>query len=43
MERIGDVTGYPRSERVGNGYRYYYNGGKLSMVLPLCGSICHKD
>ncbi|HEX7164922.1 MAG TPA: hypothetical protein VF223_27225 [Trebonia sp.] len=36
MERIGDVAGYPRSERVGNGYRYYYNDGKLSMVLPLC-------
>jgi len=43
MERIGDVTGYPRSERVGDGYRYYYNGGKLSIDLPLCGSICHKD
>lgn len=28
---------------VGNGYRYYCNGGKLSMDLPLCGSICHKD
>ena len=34
MERIGDVAGYPRSERVGSGYRYYYNAGKLSMDLP---------
>jgi aminocarboxymuconate-semialdehyde decarboxylase len=34
MERIGDVSGYPRSERVADGYRYYYNGGKLSMDLP---------
>jgi hypothetical protein len=25
------------------GYRYYYDGGKLSMILPPCGSICHKD
>lgn len=34
MERIGDTPGYPRSERVADGYRYYYNGGKLSMDLP---------
>jgi hypothetical protein len=31
MERIGAAAGYPRSE--GNGYRYYYNGGKLLMDL----------
>ena len=43
MERIGAVAGYPRSERVGNGYRYYYNGGKFLMDLPQFGSICHKD
>jgi aminocarboxymuconate-semialdehyde decarboxylase len=34
MERLGEVSGYPRSERVGDGYRYYYNGGRLSMDLP---------
>jgi aminocarboxymuconate-semialdehyde decarboxylase len=34
MERLGQVDGYPRAERVGDGYRYYYNNGKLSMDLP---------
>ena len=34
MEHIRDVAEYPRSERVGNGYRHYYNGGKLFMNLP---------
>jgi hypothetical protein len=30
-------------ERDGNGYRYYYNGGKFLMDLPQFGSICRKD
>jgi aminocarboxymuconate-semialdehyde decarboxylase len=34
MERLGDVNGYPRAEHVADGYRYYYNNGRLSMDLP---------
>ena len=32
-ERLLDATGYPRSERVGDGYRIHYNDGKLSTSL----------
>jgi aminocarboxymuconate-semialdehyde decarboxylase len=34
MERLGELSGYPRAERVGAGYRYYYNAGRLTMDLP---------
>lgn len=34
MERIEDAPGYPRSERVGDGYRFYCNSGRLSTNLP---------
>ena len=32
--RIGDVAGYLRSERIDDGYRYYYNSSRLPMNLP---------
>ncbi len=34
MEHLSEATGYPRAERAGDGYRYYYNDGRLSMDLP---------
>jgi aminocarboxymuconate-semialdehyde decarboxylase len=34
MERLGEVSGYPRSVRVDDGWRYYYNAGRLSENLP---------
>jgi aminocarboxymuconate-semialdehyde decarboxylase len=34
VERLGEVNGYPHAERVADGYRYYYNNGRLSMDLP---------
>ncbi len=34
MEHLSGATGYPRAERAGDGYRYYYNDGRLSMDLP---------
>lgn len=34
MEHLSEATGYPRAERHGDGYRYYYNDGRLSMDLP---------
>lgn len=30
MEHLLEVRGYPRSERIGDGYRVHYDGGRLS-------------
>jgi aminocarboxymuconate-semialdehyde decarboxylase len=34
LEHLLDAKGYPRSERAGDGYRCYYNDGKLLLNFP---------
>lgn len=34
FERLADRSTFPRTERVGDGYRYYFNGGRSFIPLP---------
>jgi aminocarboxymuconate-semialdehyde decarboxylase len=34
LERMGAREGYPRAERDGEGYRYYFNNGRSHISLP---------